>query len=134
MFLSLLKENNKELFLKVCVYASLANGVFADEEKAMIFAYCREMNIAERIPESDDGLESVLKDLVVSCDAVEKKIVVLEILGLIKSDGVYDEKEKLFMKQLADGLQINESVVDKLNSLLEIYVAVCKEIRTAVCE
>ena len=33
MFLSQLKEENKELFLKLCVHAAMANDEFADEER-----------------------------------------------------------------------------------------------------
>ena len=33
MFLNELQEKNKELFLKICLHASLSNKVFADEEK-----------------------------------------------------------------------------------------------------
>ena len=36
MFLNELQEKNKELFLKICLHASLSNKVFADEEKEMI--------------------------------------------------------------------------------------------------
>ena len=63
MFLNQLKETNKEDFLKVCVYASLANGVFADEEKDMLFAYCREMNIKEHVPETPEALEVLMQKI-----------------------------------------------------------------------
>lgn len=134
MFLNDLQEGNKELFLKVCVHASLANDIFEEEEKEMIYAYCREMNIIERIPEITDDFDAVVSDLASQTDDVEKKIIVLGILGLVKSDGLYDEKEKVFVEKLVKGLQVEDEVVSKLNSLLESYTAVCKEIYATVRE
>lgn len=134
MFLNLLEESNKELFLKVCVHASLANEFFAEEEKEMIYAYCREMNIKEHIPDESGDFGQVVDSLVAQTNDVEKKIVILEILGLIKSDGIYDEKEKCFMKELVERLKVQTDVLSKFNSLLEIYLVVCKELRAAVCE
>ena len=134
MFLNELQEGNKELFLQLCLHASLVNGTFAGEEKEMICAYCREMNIAERIPEWSDNLTEVVTALKNSTDDTEKKIIILEILGLTKSDGVYDDQEKGFIESLANGLQVKGGIVSKLNSLLEIYGVVCKEIHGAICE
>ncbi len=134
MFLNLLQESNKELFLKVCVHASLSNEIFAEEEKEMINAYCREMNITEHIPSESDDFDQVVNSLAEQADDIEKKIIILEILGLIKSDGIYDEKEKCFMKKFVEGMKIKSDVLSKFNSLLEIYLAVCKELRSAVCE
>lgn len=134
MFLNLLQESNKDLFLKLCVHASLANEIFAEEEKEMIYAYCREMNIAEHIPEETEEFDKIVDSLAVQADDVEKNIIILEILGLIKADGIYDEKEEEFMKKLVKGMKVKNDVLSKFNSLLEIYLTVCKELRAAVCE
>lgn len=134
MFLNLLREESKELFLKVCVYASLSNEIFAEEEKEMIYAYCREMNIVEHIPEAVEDFGQIMNCLAEGTDNTEKKIIILEVLGLIKADGAYDEKEKCFIRKLVQGMGIKMDTLDKLNSLLEIYLAVCKELRIAVGE
>lgn len=134
MFLNLLQENNKELFLKVCVHASLANDIFAEEEKEMVYAYCREMNIVEHIPEESGDFDEIVKTLAEQTDEVERNIIILEVLGLIKADGIYDEMEEEFMKKLIEGMKVKGDVLGKFNSLLEIYIAVCKELRAAVCD
>lgn len=134
MFLNLLQETNKELFLKVCVHASLANESFVEEEKEMIYAYCREMNIMEHIPHETEDFGQIVKSLATQTDDIEKKIIVLEILGLIKADGIYDEKEKCFMRTLVEEMKMQTDVLSKFNSLLEIYLVVCKELRAAVYE
>ncbi len=58
----------------------------------------------------------------------------MEILGLVKVDGIYDEKEKSFMKKLVEGMKIQMDVLGRFDSLLEIYLAVCKELRAAISE
>jgi len=132
MFLNQLERKNKEAFLKICVLAALSNGVFAQEEKEMIGAYCREMNIPENIPDCSETLEDVLKELAISTSNKEKNIILLEILGLVKSDGIYDEKEVDFMEKLSKGLDVKEGTLTKLNALLEIYTVVYKEIYLAI--
>ncbi len=128
MFLNQLEEVSKELFLKVCIHAAWSNGVFVNEEKEMIFAYCREMSIPEDVPEYDGTINDVLLELADKATTEEKNIIVLEILGLVKADGVYEEKEKEFMDALVTGMKVKEGVLSKLNSLLDIYTTVCKEL------
>lgn len=130
MFLNQLEDVNKELFLKVCIHAAWSNGVFVNEEKEMIFAYCREMSIPEDVPEYDGTINDVLSELAEKATTKEKNIIVLEILGLVKADGVYEdkEKEKEFMDALVTGMKVKEGVLSKLNSLLDIYATVCKEL------
>ena len=134
MFLNQLKETNKEDFLKVCVYASLANGVFADEEKDMLFAYCREMNIKEHVPETPEALEVLMQKIREKTNIQEKRIFVLEILALVKADGVYDDQEKQFMKKMLDGLQLSDDVVKIFETLLEKYIRTGKELFDAISQ
>ena len=106
MLLNALQEKNRELFLEVCVHAAMANKVLEKEEQ-------------EIASQTDDA---------------EKRIIALEILGLVKADGRFDGKEKAFFDKLIEGLQIEQDIVSRLESLLERYSAVCKEIYASVYE
>ncbi|MDD6488437.1 MAG: hypothetical protein PUG48_01290 [Clostridia bacterium] len=134
MFLSYLKEENKERFLKLCVHAALSNGVFAKEEKEILETYCQEMNLPVQVPDIEEPLEVLLKDISENTSETEKKIIVLETLGLIKSDGVYDEQERMFMKKFVNAIDINEELFSKINSLLDIYSVVFQELYKTVIE
>lgn len=134
MFLSRLNEGTKESFLKLCVHASLSNGVFAMEEKDILFAYCREMNVNEKIPDTPETLEELITKISNETSDEEKNIYILEILALMKSDGIYDEKENEFMKKLALGLGFSEDVLIKYNNLLEKYLEIEKELYAAITE
>ncbi len=134
MLLNALQEKNRELFLEICVHAAMANNVLDKEEQEMIFAYCREMNIQEHIPDMEDSLEKIAAKLAMQIDDAEKRIIALEILGLVKADGRFDEKEKAFFDRLITGLQIEQDIVSRLEGLLERYSAVCKQIYASVYE
>lgn len=132
MFLNQLIESNKEGFLKICVHAALANGVFAEEERDVLYAYCREMNVDIHIPETSETFEELLSELNNSATQKEKNIIVLETLALVEADGRYDEKEKEFMKKLINGLIVPESTLEKFIVLLEKYTEISKELYAAI--
>lgn len=134
MFLNHLNQENKELFLKICLLGSLSNGDFDPKQKEMILAYCREMNISEQIPECNESLEHILKKISNKTSDVEKNIILLEVMGLIEADGFYDEKERIFINSLVENLNIKEDLLSKITSLLETYTRVCNELYSTVFE
>lgn len=134
MFLNQLEQSTKYLFLDVCVHAAIANDIFVDAEKEMIGAYCREMNIPENMSECNKSLDDVLVQLANEATSKEKNIIVLEILGLVKADGNYDDKEKSFMQKLISTMGIEENVLNNLEKLLDSYMSICEELHAAICK
>lgn len=134
MFLNELKATTKEGFLKICVYAALSNEVFAEEEKDTLFAYCREMDINEHIPETQESFDELLDKLNVDATKQEKNIIILETLALIKSDGVYDDDENDFMNKLVCGLNLDKNILEKFEKLLDKYIQVGQELYAAIIE
>ncbi len=134
MFLNQLMKSNKEDFLRLCVYASLANGVFAEEEKNMLFAYCREMDIKEEVPDTTETFETLISRMQQNTTNKEKKIITLEILALMKADGLYDEKEHSFMENLITGLGLSNGTLYQLDELLNRYIEVGAELYNAIAE
>lgn len=134
MFLNYLSEESKEDFLKLCVYAALSNEEFAEEEKEMLKEYCKEMNISDHIPSTDGSVEVVLDNINKNAGITEKKIIVLELLGLVKADGFFDNAEQEFMQKLVGKLGMNEDMMKHLNSLLDVYTVTCKELYTTIME
>lgn len=60
MFLNALRNDTKEIFLKLCVQGSLINDNFENEEKEIISDYCREMDVEVHIPENKENLYDFL--------------------------------------------------------------------------
>lgn len=131
MFLNELKSNEKELFLKLCVHAANANGLFVGEEKEMIRAYCSEMQITMPSVIEQTGEEAIISDLK-SASKKSKNIIILEILGLLQADNVVDEKERDFLKRVADGVGVDMDMVSSIENLLDEYKSVTRRIYEAI--
>ena len=112
----------------------MSNEEFAEEEKEMLKEYCKEMNISDHIPSTDGSVEVVLDNINKNAGIKEKKIIVLELLGLVKADGFFDNAEQEFMQKLVGKLGMNEDIMKHLNSLLDVYTVICKELYTTIME
>lgn len=127
MFLNQLSEKEKDAFISLSVHAANSDGVFADEEKVMIQEYCREMGLANFDIENVKSMGDVV-DVFKESDLHIKKIVLLETLGLVYSDGIYDEEEKGFIKEYAGKIGLAEDDVEKQTVLIKEYLDVLKKI------
>ena len=67
-------------------------------------------------------------------DLRSKKIIVLELLGLMMVDKEYDEHEKIFMKTLAEKIGIEKDLFNEIAEKLDKYLQVCNELQEAVLE
>ena len=88
MFLSELRDTQKELFLDLSIYLSMRDGNFADVEKNTIIQMCKEMGIDKRLVPVLN-FDDVLNQLAESVTIREKRIIILEIGGVILADGFF---------------------------------------------
>lgn len=131
MFLNQLLEVEKEAFISLSVQAAKANGILATEEYTMIEEYCREMGISSFDTENSKSMEEIVGIFQQSSER-NKKIVLLEILGLVFSDGEYDTQEKAFIYDYAKKVGLTETDVMQQTELIKKYLAVLKDITEAV--
>ncbi len=131
MFLNQLTVLEKEAFISLSIHAAKANWVFADEEYAILEEYCMEMGIAFFDAENIKPIDVIVDVFKESTDH-NKKIVLLEILGLVYSDGKFDEREKAFVKEYARKIGLTDSDVEKQTKLINKYLGVLKEIVEAI--
>ena len=108
MFLNELDFVEKEAFISLALHAAETNGTVADEEYQMIEDYCKEMDIAFFDARNIKALDEIVKTYAESSERC-RKIVVLEIIGLMFADGGYDDKEKAFVENLANWLGVSPS-------------------------
>ena len=134
MFLSSLKDENKGLFLELCVHLSISDGLLLESEKEVLKAYCREMDLPETMISTSKPLNEIISMLNVSANHVEKKIIIMELLALANVDGKYDEKEKEEMSMIIKGFGIEESQQNEIIRLLSEYNNICEEIKNFLCE
>ena len=118
MYLALLKQNEKENFLKLAVTLSASDGNFSEEEHFMISQYCDEMGIDNNIPTNIEK-DLIFDEIANNSSLQNKKIIIFELLGLAMSDKKYDKTEEELILTLA-----------KKSGLDAGYVANCKEMIT----
>jgi len=131
MFLGRLSEKEKNAFLSLSVHASNSNGVFAEEEKMMIREYCKEMEIPFFDVEKTISLDKVV-ELFKESELSIKKIVLLEILGLLYSDGVVDDSEKKFVNEYAKKIGLTKEDVEKQTAAIKEYIHVLKKVAEVI--
>lgn len=131
MFLGQLSEKEKNAFISLSVHASNSNGVFVEEEKLMIQEYCKEMGIPFFDTENTipmDEVVAVFKESELSI----KKIVLLETLGLLYSDGVFDYSEKRFINEYAKEIGLTDADVEKQTVAIKEYLEALKKVAEAI--
>lgn len=131
MFLGQLSEKEKNAFISLSIHASNSNGVFANEEKVMIQEYCKEMGIPFFNAENAIPMDEVVAVFAES-ELQIKKIVLLETLGLLYSDGEFDDTEKGFINEYAKKIGLTDEDVDKQTEAIKEYLAVLKKVAEAI--
>lgn len=128
MFLSLLKTGEKELFLDLCMHAANVDEIFAESEQEIIQAYCQEMGIEAPKSRKEESIDKIIEELNAHSDLRSKKIILLELLGLMLADENYDTKEEEFMFQLTNKLGINVNTLEIISQKLTTYLNLCAEL------
>ena len=133
MFLEILKDEQKDLFLQLAVIAAKENGYVDEAEDALLTKFANEMNIAPKT-EATLSLDEVIDKLASSCDKREKKIVLFEAAGIMNSDGEYSDAEFDFLKKIAAKFEISEEELETMMDLVSDYVALFNEIIITVID
>ena len=131
MFLNQLSEKEKEAFISLSVHVSNSNGIFADEEKVMIQEYSKEMEIPEFDTNEAKSIDEII-NVFKSSELHIKKVIMLEVLGLVYSDGFYDAEEENFIKKFSNDIGLADEIVESLTVAIKIYSDALKEVCGAV--
>ena len=122
MYLGLLNEEKRELFLDICFCIASADGDYSADEKVLIVAYQKEMNTEYDPTISKKEVSEIIQLLNAMCTNKEKKIIIFETIGLALVDGNYDKTERTIIEQMAKTFEIKESYTKECEQLLEEYL------------
>lgn len=127
MYLDRLNEEEAKEFLELSYYAANYNNKFADEQKLLIDEYRVELLLPKdeyKIQEKD--LNDILSKFKNSDEEI-KKVVFLEIMALILSDNIYDEKEREIISKIGETLGItreeHDFARDWVNNMQDLYIS-----------
>lgn len=124
MYLSELRGEQKELFIDLGIHLSMSDGDFSSVEKNMIRQMCKEMEVSERL-EKKVEFEVALNRIGENATVREKRIVLLELAGIVMADGVYSPEEQKAVEQIASALEIDyshcENAILLIKDLFVVY-------------
>lgn len=121
MFLRELKDEQKGLFLDLCLSLSLSDNEFSNEEKDMVKQLCAEMMIKERYEVLSD-MKPALEKLTPISTKREKRIMLIELAGIVLADGKYAEEEKALLNEIGEKFSVSSAEIDEMmNIVLELY-------------
>lgn len=127
MFLNKLTQEEKEMFISLALKAAEANDVVENDELKLMEEYCKEMEVSFLKTKKVNAIDEIIGAYTGSTEE-HKRIVLMEIIGLMYADGNYDKKEDTFVEMLAEKLNISSEVVARLKDLIIDYQSVSKEI------
>ncbi len=134
MYLSLLNEEQKELFLHLAVYLASADNDLSEQEIQLIQSYSKEfkMNIDPEIFNTNIDIDRIINRFYAISDIREMKIIVFELIGLAMADHKYDDSERIVIKKLISSfdLEINFDVF--CENKLSQYFILQEELNTAI--
>lgn len=121
MFLQELRHEQKQLFLDLCIAVSSADGDFSTVERNLVKQLCAEMSIEEKYQLSAN-IDQTLDLLVATASKKEKRIMLIELAGIILADGVYAKEEEEFIAMLSEKFSVPKADTDAMiKVVLELY-------------
>jgi len=134
MYLTVLSNEEKEIFLNIAYAVASADGNYSDMEKAIIAEYCREMQMeCEEISLSKFD-ETLLERINIISSETVKKIIIFEIIGLTMIDKNYDVKEKELVKKMVDIFGIDIGYSENCEEVIREYISLQLKINQLVME
>lgn len=134
MFLNLLNDEEKSIFLKLAIAVIQADGKLEESEKLFINEYSREMgiqnyNLDEKINLSD-LMEKISKK---STDSV-KRIFLIELTACATADGEFADSEKSLIQACIKEFGFADETLGHCLKLLNEYARISSELTKYVQE
>ncbi|WP_373002032.1 TerB family tellurite resistance protein [Sulfurimonas sp.] len=126
MYLDLLNKQEQEDFLELARYSMGLNGEHKAEEEAILTNYKYECQLVEYIAHRQEDIKKIILTLKGSTKKV-KKIILVELFGILLADGEVCEEEAKFVDILAEGFRIKEYEVDRIQRWVEAMNDIVQE-------
>lgn len=118
MYLSELSVAERKHFLELAYSAMALNGSYKEQEKAIFESFTHECGMPSYQPKLQDDINAVIKVLIRS-EMKNRRIVLVELFGIVMADGEYCENEIEFMRKLAVSFDIEEFELKRLQRWVE---------------
>ena len=132
MYLSLLNNYQKSLFLSLTLYLANTDSDYSKEEHEVIQSYCNEMNITENSFIPFTNITEIISKIDESSNTQEKKIVIFEAIGLAMIDNDYSDNEKKLIQLINTYFGFDKTFIIKCEELVNRYLIFQKEINNHI--
>ncbi|MDY6232139.1 hypothetical protein [Peptostreptococcus porci] len=122
MYLALLTEREKIVFLGMAYNIATIDGDYSDAEKAMINGYCHELQCQFDENTMIKPMESLIQAIKVNSSEKTKKIFVFELIGLSLADVNYGSDERKLISQMLTEYNIDSDFANKCESMVSEYI------------
>ena len=122
MYLSVLNDKEKVLFLELVYGIAISDGEYCAKEQAIISGYCQEMQISFDENVTLKPVDDIIKELNAESNDTVKKIVVFEAIGLAMSDNNYDDGERKIISKMESVFKLAPDFGQKCEKILNEYI------------
>lgn len=132
MYLSLLKEEQKRVFLELAYEIAFLDNDLSEEERIMIESYCNEMQMEVPPFIRARSMTEFIETIKEGWGEREKKIILFEIIGLAMIDSNYDEEERKSIISMTEIFGLTDEFRDECEILLKEYFEMQSRMNTLV--
>lgn len=126
MYLSELNIGEKKNFLELAKFSMGLNGEHKEEEQEVFASFLSECDLTGFKVQKQDNIDSVIKVLGKS-KTKNKKILLIELFGILLADGNVCDEEAAFMDKLANAFGFEEYQVRKIQRWVEAMNDIVEE-------
>ena len=126
MYLDLLEKQEQKDFLELARYSMGLNGEEKEEEEGILLSYKYECQMLDYTAHRQEDIQKVIVSLKGSIKKV-KKIILIELFGILLADGKVCDEESQFMYNLAEQFSIKEYEVARIQRWVEAMNDIVQE-------
>lgn len=132
MYLSMLNDSQKKIFLGLAYHLSNADGDYSLHEQEMMKSYYEETGIEFDEKVENKSIETLLAELKNNFDLRNIKIIIFELIGLAMVDDDYSDDERAIIKSISIQFTIGENILNEYENLISEYIFLQNKINNAV--
>lgn len=108
MFLNSLSRQEREYFLELAHHVMGIDGIHQEEEQNIFNSYKYECQMIDYEVSEQNNILQIIEHFKQSTDQI-KRIIIIELLGIVLVDGEFCESEQKFIRELTEHFGIDEN-------------------------
>lgn len=132
MYLSLLNDEQKNLFCNMAYSIVMSDGVFRDEEKDLLESYRGELGYYIDLDEVMDDFDETLEKIFAVTSIKERRIIVFECIALAIIDSDYASQERNLIERMITRFGITAEYENDCIKVVREYIDFQKKINEIV--